>query len=745
MTTSLIRRLPLAALLVSVVAPLTAVAQDFNFNTTIAFSDANTGPVHVVSACDTGTGDAADISVGDPAEALNVAGFADGDVCIASAAPIPAGYTQLTSPDCVIGGVTAAQADVDCSLTFELNIATFTVNKEWDDGNTASVDITLVCTSGTVTTPTLPASGVVPAQFEVTGFVEGATCTATEVAPAGYTPDESQCLEVGLVEPGGCTIANLQDAVTVTVTKAYSVAHPTADPEVEMTLTCPTATVDGGTSVGSSTTVDGVATFQVTAFPSGGESCVATETVPAGYVQSDATGCDALQVAPGAAAPECTITNRPTEAVFTVDKNFSDSNPQLAASVTPVCTDAGGGPGITYDPASGDALQDTDFSTTVMYFAGATNCTASEVDLVGYTQDLAQSTCDEGVAVDDATDGSCIIFNQQDSVTILASKAYEGDSGPAATFAGSCAAGTLTAINTSASPGSPAEFELSDFPWDGTTCDVTEPVPPAGYSQTGSTCNGLAIVPSDDDTLCTITNAETVARFHVTKDFSDGSTDEVRVTLTCNTGLPLTQSLTIAGGDSAGVTFVVTDYVDGTMSCSVTEVTNTPGYDPDTSACVWNNVLSIDSPFACVVDNAAQDATFTANMEWNIDGAGGGDVPVDSVLVTITCNNTITGGQSCGADCYEISKVLGDGGSLVAKVDTTLRSASCGASQAALPSSVESTDDCGSRTITAGQSDSCLFVNTVFFEGIPTLNQYGLAILALLMLGVGFVGFRRFV
>jgi hypothetical protein len=32
----------------------------------------------------------------------------------------------------------------------------------------------------------------------------------------------------------------------------------------------------------------------------------------------------------------------------------------------------------------------------------------------------------------------------------------------------------------------------------------------------------------------------------------------------------------------------------------------------------------------------------------------------------------------------------------------------------------------------------------VFFEGIPTLNQYGLALLALLMLGVGAVGLRRF-
>ncbi len=44
-----------------------------------------------------------------------------------------------------------------------------------------------------------------------------------------------------------------------------------------------------------------------------------------------------------------------------------------------------------------------------------------------------------------------------------------------------------------------------------------------------------------------------------------------------------------------------------------------------------------------------------------------------------------------------------------------------------------------------GQEDSCTITNTVFYEGIPTLNQYGLAIMALLMLGIGFVGFRRFV
>jgi hypothetical protein len=33
----------------------------------------------------------------------------------------------------------------------------------------------------------------------------------------------------------------------------------------------------------------------------------------------------------------------------------------------------------------------------------------------------------------------------------------------------------------------------------------------------------------------------------------------------------------------------------------------------------------------------------------------------------------------------------------------------------------------------------------VFFEGIPTLSPRGLALMALLMLGAGFVGLRRFV
>ncbi len=94
---------------------------------------------------------------------------------------------------------------------------------------------------------------------------------------------------------------------------------------------------------------------------------------------------------------------------------------------------------------------------------------------------------------------------------------------------------------------------------------------------------------------------------------------------------------------------------------------------------------------------------------------------------------------------WTLSGEIGDGGSLTATVDTTAGPARCSAIEEVSQSSgVESVDDCGWRFIPAGSSDECTFTNTVFFEGIPTLNRYGLLLMALLMLGIGAVGFRRF-
>jgi len=49
-------------------------------------------------------------------------------------------------------------------------------------------------------------------------------------------------------------------------------------------------------------------------------------------------------------------------------------------------------------------------------------------------------------------------------------------------------------------------------------------------------------------------------------------------------------------------------------------------------------------------------------------------------------------------------------------------------------SAIEVNNGCTDIVVSLNQGDSCLITNTVFFEGIPTLSQWGMAIMALLML-----------
>ena len=231
------------------------------------------------------------------------------------------------------------------------------------------------------------------------------------------------------------------------------------------------------------------------------------------------------------------------------------------------------------------------------------------------------------------------------------------------------------------------------------------------------------------------------------KVFSDGSEFEVDVTLTCNTGLPLEQTFTIAGGDAEGVTFVVTDFADGSMSCEVTESGAPAGYTSVMNGgdgCAWD-AIELGQSEECVIVNTANDATYTVVKYWEVFNDGG-DVVIGEAVVTIECDSMIDGYDWEDDGYWYLSDSLGDGETLVASVDVTEGSAECSASETVLDSGVESTSvGCGGTTLGAGGSHTCSFTNTVFFEGIPTLSQYGLAIMALLMLGVGYVGYRRFV
>jgi len=236
------------------------------------------------------------------------------------------------------------------------------------------------------------------------------------------------------------------------------------------------------------------------------------------------------------------------------------------------------------------------------------------------------------------------------------------------------------------------------------------------------------------------------AVFKVTKTFSDGSTDNVDVALTCTAGLPLQQSFTIAGGDPSGVSFTVTDIAPGGATCTVEESGGPDGYTTvmnGGTGCSWDGVTG--GVFICSIENIADAATFTVSMEWVVDAQGGGNAFDDEVPVTIWCDSEISPFTGTDSGDWYYETTLGDGDSAVVTVDTTAGSASCWATQDAMQvGGVESTDDCGPQPVGAGEPVSCTFTNSLFYEGIPTLSQYGMAILALLMLGMGFVGFRRF-
>ncbi len=256
----------------------------------------------------------------------------------------------------------------------------------------------------------------------------------------------------------------------------------------------------------------------------------------------------------------------------------------------------------------------------------------------------------------------------------------------------------------------------------------------------------------------------TQATFNVAKDFVDDNTASVEVTLDCNTGLPITQSQSIS--NTQDVTFIVEDFESGAMDCWVTEG-ETTGYTSDASDCSWE-AIDEGAAYECTVTNTPIPVQVTVNKDWVIDGTGGDQIDPYYTL-TLVCAGEIEGGQTCGKSDYydDCSYYYGD-----SWYKTLYSGTSNGTSDepytadvvpdwdggtdcyvdeyvadSAVEVDAEDCDDWGDINVQldgAGDNE-CTVTNTVFFEGIPTLSQYGMAIMALLMLGVGFVGFRRLV
>lgn len=226
--------------------------------------------------------------------------------------------------------------------------------------------------------------------------------------------------------------------------------------------------------------------------------------------------------------------------------------------------------------------------------------------------------------------------------------------------------------------------------------------------------------------------------------------------ISCNGGVPLEQEKD-GLGDGDGVDFVVEE-TNETTDCTVTGA-DVDGYSVSYVgsgtglSCSFDNI-GAEASESCRITYNADDVSFTVTKTWDVSGTGG-DLLDPDYRIRVICTDEITDTTPDANNVFEQNNGnyravwrLTDtaGGSFSVDVDASDGDVECRADETIAESAVETVSNCGDfREVPFGGSASCSITNTVFYEGIPTLSQYGLAIMALLMLGVGFIGFRRFV
>ena len=223
------------------------------------------------------------------------------------------------------------------------------------------------------------------------------------------------------------------------------------------------------------------------------------------------------------------------------------------------------------------------------------------------------------------------------------------------------------------------------------------------------------------------------------------------VTLSCNAGLPLVQTAPVGTtftvkelreGDVCTVTMgdLDGDWVGHVYECSGTGVATESGceFTIDAEAVASTvNVLAIPAAFE-----------YTANLMWEISPDADPGIE-DGAMLMATCENVFVGVHGANGPLTTTTvTVAGDMDTFAAieALPDPNGSTECFAELLGVGSAVEVMNDCGPETVEVGDGMvDCDITATAFFEGIPTLSQYGMALMALLMLGVGFVGFRRFI
>jgi hypothetical protein len=418
-------------------------------------------------------------------------------------------------------------------------------------------------------------------------------------------------------------------------------------------------------------------------------------------------------------------------------------------------------------PAAGGAMSFTGLSD-FDYTIGETVKPGYTASVQCFIEDVLVAGGVDAVIVD--LDGGetalCIFTNTLPTGTFTVGKDFSDDNAAVVDMTLTCTSGTVTVNPLGASEGSPALFEVTGF-LPNATCTATEAATP-GYDQDISACQLVGQLTADGG-FCLMVNTlqpvvpATEAVFRVTKDFTDNNPAGVMVYISCDTGLPLTADFEIFDKPGSKVDFVVTNFVPGTMACEIWEAPIPGGYEDSyvagvvsgaagsvtggTAICQFTQVE--EGIFTCEITNTPKLATVNISKDWVTTDAAGNEVNYIAIVKVVSTTD-IVGGVPCvgqiGSKCKNLTFTGENPPMQPVYVKATYPSSLVYLSEEVYDDSVEKSNNCnGSVSVAPGGSGSCKFTNTVYFEGIPTLNQYGLAILALLMLGIGFVGIRRFV
>ena len=251
-----------------------------------------------------------------------------------------------------------------------------------------------------------------------------------------------------------------------------------------------------------------------------------------------------------------------------------------------------------------------------------------------------------------------------------------------------------------------------------------------------------------------------VATFTVQKQYLDGN-DETPVTLniSCDTGLPLEQSTTVIPNPGPfgefEVNFTVSSFEDGTLDCDVWEsapTSYTPSYEcfstgacsADQSGCRFTSV-SADQENLCTIRNYPDPVLIEVAKDW-ADSRMGLEIE-HHASVELFCRDAYDGdGEWVGGDMRWNWEFDDDTPTQTATVYPRFDgSTKCRTIETVSSSAVESFGTCEGWTPVAlgAGTVACTLTNTIFFEGIPTLNPLGLAIAAMVLLLTGLFAARR--